>query len=208
MGVVYVLSNPAHESFVKIGIADDLEQRMKDLDNTSVPLPFRCEYAIEVDDNTSVEKLLHDTFDDHRVRPKREFFEIAPQRVIAAMKLTGGRNVTPKGDVETEDGGVEALNRAITRRSGFNFEQVGIPEGSEITYADDETITAKVLGGRFIEFEGEKTTTSAATLTLKHRDGFTWVAACGPEHWKYGDELLAERRFRFEREEEDRNSDD
>jgi len=55
MGIVYVLSNPAFDNYVKVGRTIDLEQRLKQLDNTSVPLPFRCVFAVEVDDEVSVE---------------------------------------------------------------------------------------------------------------------------------------------------------
>ena len=91
MAIVYVLSNPAFDKYVKVGKTVDLEQRLRQLDNTSVPLPFRCEFAIEVNDETKAEHLVHQAFADVRVRSKREFFEIDAQRVIAALKLTGGR---------------------------------------------------------------------------------------------------------------------
>ena len=55
MPIVYVLSNPAFEGYVKVGRTVDLEQRLRQLDNTSVPLPFRCEnaYGVAVRDNGS-----------------------------------------------------------------------------------------------------------------------------------------------------------
>ena len=49
-GIVYVLVNEAFDSYVKIGRTINLEQRLKQLDNTSVPLPFRCVFAVEVPD--------------------------------------------------------------------------------------------------------------------------------------------------------------
>ena len=48
MGIVYVLSNPAFDSYVKVGRTVDLEQRVRDLDKTNVPLPFRCVFAVGV----------------------------------------------------------------------------------------------------------------------------------------------------------------
>ena len=48
MGIVYVLSNAAYDKYVKIGCTGNLEKRLKYLDKTNVPLPFRCEYAIEI----------------------------------------------------------------------------------------------------------------------------------------------------------------
>ena len=73
-GTVYVLVNEAFDSYVKIGKTTNLEQRLKQLDNTSVPLPFRCVYAVEVPDMNTIERLAHSAFADHRVRNNREFF--------------------------------------------------------------------------------------------------------------------------------------
>ena len=95
-GIVYVLVNEAFDSYVKIGKTINLKQRLQSLDNTSVPLPFRCVYAIQVDDMDKIEKLAHGAFADHRTRSNREFFEIDPQRVISALQMTGGIEVTPK----------------------------------------------------------------------------------------------------------------
>ena len=85
LGVVYVIVNSAFENYVKISKTTNLQQRLRSLDNTSVPLPFRCLYAVEVDDENHVEHLLHQVFADHRTRTTREFFEVDAQRVIAAI---------------------------------------------------------------------------------------------------------------------------
>jgi len=60
--IVYILTNESMLGYVKIGKTTNLEKRLKDLDNTSTPLPFECVYAAEVDDMDTIEKLLHDTF--------------------------------------------------------------------------------------------------------------------------------------------------
>ena len=65
LGVVYVIVNSAFENYVKISKTTNLQQRLRSLDNTSVPLPFRCLYAVEVDDENHVEHLLHQVFADH-----------------------------------------------------------------------------------------------------------------------------------------------
>ncbi len=54
--IVYVLTNEAIEGWVKIGrTSTSVEQRIKELDNTSPPLPFQCFYAAEVTNATIVE---------------------------------------------------------------------------------------------------------------------------------------------------------
>jgi hypothetical protein len=84
--IVCVLINEAMPGYAKIGRTDNLEQRIRSLDNTSVPLPFECFYAARVNDAAFVEKQLHDAFADFRVRKNREYFEISPDRVVSALK--------------------------------------------------------------------------------------------------------------------------
>ncbi len=172
MAIVYVLSNPAFDRFVKVGRTGDMEQRLRSLDNSSVPLPFRCEFAIDVDDDVEAERLVHQAFADVRVRSNREFFEIDAQCVIAALRLTGGKEVTPKEDVAEDAEGLEALERTVARRKSFRFEDAQVFVGDVPVYARDESITATVVTDKRIEFEGQVTSLSGAALTLLHRDGY------------------------------------
>ena len=58
--IVYVLTNEAMDGMVKIGrTSTSVEQRIRELDNTSMPLPFQCFYAAEVHDSVVVEGKLH-----------------------------------------------------------------------------------------------------------------------------------------------------
>ena len=197
MGIVYVLNNPAFENYVKIGRTTNLEQRLKQLDNTSVPLPFRCVFAIEVDDANSVERLVHQTFADVRVRSTREFFEIDPQRVISALMLTNGRDVTPKKDIAEDDEGIEALERKVSKRRVYKFSDAHVNPGDILTYAKDDSISATVVSENKIEFEGETLSLSKAALKLLHREGYTWKQANGWVYWMKDGETLSERIDRF-----------
>lgn len=197
MGIVYVLSNPAFDNYVKVGRTIDLEQRLKQLDNTSVPLPFRCVFAVEVDDEVAVERLVHQAFADMRVRTTREFFEIDAQRVIAALKLTNGIDVTPKADIAEDAESIAALERTVGKRKTYNFSDAQVDIGDTLTYSKDENITAVVVADRKIEFEGETVSVSKAALTLLHREGYTWKQANGWAYWMKNGETLGERVARF-----------
>lgn len=200
MSIIYVLTNPAFEGYVKIGKTKDLKQRLRSLDNTSMPLPFRCAYAARVTNVDAAEKLLHDAFGDRRVRDNREFFEIDPMRVISALKLAGGKQVTPADDIAEDEAGVEAANRSTRVQARFNFEMVGIPVGSVLIYYDDDTVTATVHSRNKINFRGEVLSLSAAALVVIREAGFNWKTANGPSYWVYDGETLPERRARMERE--------
>ena len=197
MAIVYVLSNPAFDRYVKVGRTSDLEQRLRQLDNTSVPLPFRCEFAIEVDDEVEAERLVHQAFADVRVRSSREFFEVEPQRGIAALKLTGGKDITPKEDVAEDAEGIEALERTVAKRRSYSFDDAHVSVGDVLVYTRDESVTATVVADKKIEFEGEVTSLSRAALTLLHKDGYKWKQANGWAYWMKDGETMGERVERF-----------
>ena len=141
-GAIYILMNEAMPGYTKIGkTTSPVEQRMKELDTSGVPLPFECFYAAKVADVDFVERSLHDAFIDQRVRQRREFFRIAPERVKAALQLAALEDVTPRDDVVADADDQAALNKARTWRSPFNFRMVDIPPGSNLTFSKDATIS-------------------------------------------------------------------
>ncbi|KPA22692.1 hypothetical protein shim_09790 [Shimia sp. SK013] len=203
MAVVYVLVNPAFDNYVKIGRTANLEQRLRALDNTSVPLPFRCVYAVEVGDDAGVERLVHNAFADHRTRTGREFFEIDPQRVISALKLTNGRDVTPHRDIADDDEGLIALERAEGRRRIIGLYDVGLKAGDVLTFANDEQLTATVVSNKKVDFEGETQSISSSALRILNRTGYEWRTVNGWQYWQLDGETLSERRKRLEEEQSD-----
>lgn len=194
--IVYILINEAMQGYCKVGRTIDLEQRMRSLDNTSVPLPFECFYACTVLDAVFVEKQLHEAFGDNRVRSNREWFEIAPERVASALRIAQIEDVTPNKDYVENDDDQKALNRARERRSTFNFEMVGIPIGAILTFVNKPEVTSRVLDNRRVEFNGENLSiTKAAQIVLGHNRPIQ-----GPLYWEYEGETLVERRMRMEQE--------
>lgn len=207
-GIVYCLTNPAMPDYVKIGRTTNLEQRLKQLDSTSVPLPFEVVYAIEVDIPEEVEKLLHDAFADHRTRSTREFFMIDALRIRSAMRLAGGRDVTPTEDIVEDAESQKALDQGRARRAAFNFQMVGLEPGAQLYFDTKysnpaaELITATVASHNRIIFEGEETSLSTSALIIYERQGVAPKsrAVQGPTAWYYNGETLTERRHRMELE--------
>ncbi len=207
VGIVYCLRNAAMPGYVKIGFTiSDLETRMRQLDTTGVPLPFECVYALEVNEPRTKEQLLHKVFDRTRVRASREFFEIGQQHVEAAMRLMGGKDVTPYGDVVVDEESRQALDKARKRKSNFNFDMVGIKPGTVLHFSRDETITCTVTGSRAVMFDGQELSISQAALqafrrvaavdTYYHRPDASGVT--GPLYWELDGESMSDRRLRME----------
>lgn len=199
--IIYILINEAMPGYVKIGKTNNnLEQRVKELSaSTSVPLPFTVFYACKVKDANFVEHQLHDAFDNNRINPRREFFQIAPERVVAALKLAELEDITPKSDLIDTAEDKEAHRKAVDRRERFNFELADIPVGSEIYFGRDETKKAKVVNlhhVKSIQFNGEITSLSDSARKIL---GYNYGIA-GTDYWMYEGETLDERRRRLESE--------
>jgi len=95
--VVYLLTNNCMPGWVKIGRTNQIERRLKDLYNTSVPLPFIREDCIETrteQDSRELERSIHniiDTIDPDRRKNtearKREFFKMTPEEAKNVFML-------------------------------------------------------------------------------------------------------------------------
>lgn len=84
-GIIYVVTNDIMPGLIKIGVTSDLNARLKSLYNSSVPHPFDCYYAAEVNDVMWVEDYLHKLFLDDRVSMHREFFTTDPEKVVRVI---------------------------------------------------------------------------------------------------------------------------
>jgi len=192
------------EGMVKIGrTTTSVEQRIKELDNTSLPLPFQCFYAAEVGNSALVEGKLHRIFSDKRIRTNREFFRVDANQVREAIQLAELKDVTPRGDVVVDASDVQALQKAVAseeRRTRLRFTELAIPVGSVLTFAKDSNITCTVVTDGRVEFEGQVLSPSASALIVVRRMGYQWTAVSGSDYWEFDGETLAARRLRLEDE--------
>lgn len=90
MGVIYILTNPSFPKYVKIGYADDVEKRLRELNRTEcIPFAFRLYAYYEVNERLTDLKL-HDMID--KINPslrsvdtfngkprKKEFYQMSKE---------------------------------------------------------------------------------------------------------------------------------
>ena len=127
------------------------------------------------------------------------------------MRLTGGRDVTPKSDVVVDDESGRALDDSRKRREKFNFDMVGSTPGTVLHFRpngdsnDDHppAWTATVHSRKKIVFEGAETSLTAAANEIRSRLGLPTLWTSAAHSWYVGDESLGERRERMEREDDD-----
>lgn len=86
LGYVYILTNPSfREDWVKIGKTTNMEERLRTLYNTSLPLPFEVFATMKTSKYNEAEKLVHhyiERFTNLRIEKKREFFNVKPEEVL------------------------------------------------------------------------------------------------------------------------------
>jgi len=170
--IVYVLTNPAMPGLVKIGKTTQLEvdDRMKQLYGTGVPVPFDCAFACQVRDATEVEKALHLAFGTTRINPNREFFRVEPERIIAILRLLKVDDVTRQVEATIESD-VTAVDRQSaqtlkeSRRPRMNFHELGIPDGS-VLISKDGNHQAVVVGEKKVNYDGENCSLTSATRKM------------------------------------------
>ena len=87
-GLVYILTNPAFKTYyIKIGFTTDLNTRLDDLYNTSVPRRFEVYAIMKTPKFKQAEKMLHAAFKASRIGDDREFFMLKPEEALEQMKI-------------------------------------------------------------------------------------------------------------------------
>jgi hypothetical protein len=170
--IVYVLSNPAMPDLVKIGKTnrDSIDKRLKELFTTSVPVPFECEYACEVEDSIKVENALHIAFGPYKINPKREFFKIETEQAIVILKVMSKKDITSNVQKEVNKSYSKSDKEAgerlkIQRRPPLDFYQMGINNGEKLEYLQDD-INVTVVGKKKVNLNGKEVSLTAATREL------------------------------------------
>ncbi len=191
-GIVYVLTNPAMPGIVKIGrtTRGSIDVRLAELYSTGVPVPFECAFAGRVADETRVERAFHLAFGPYRINPKREFFQIDPAQAIALLELMVSEDVTPELRAEADEVDADSrkgANRLKERRPRMNFEDMGIPVGSTLEFAQGD-VTCEVTGPRHVSHDGEECSLTALTQRLLGKD----YAVQPSPYWSYESRRLSE----------------
>ncbi len=135
VGHVYVISNVGSfgDGVFKIGMSRRLEpmDRVKELEDASVPFPFDVHLMIGCDDAPALENALHREFTHQRVNRvnlRKEFFRVTLTDIVAAVERHHGR-VEYTADAEaieyrnsqlTTDAELDVMERAFLKFTQVN----------------------------------------------------------------------------------------
>ena len=203
-GIVYILTNPCLEGWVKIGMTErnDIERRLRELNSpANIPLSYRCYAVYEVDNPLEVERRIHNIIDriDSSLRAReqlnngrireREFFKISPETAYSVFKdiailrhdMDKLKQLAPTPDQAQE----EEIAESRTKRSNNSFQLLGIAVDDKIAFLYDDSIVAKVQNEKNkIEYEGHiYSVTALACKILVEKYG--WAENLHVNGWRF-----------------------
>ncbi|NVK30122.1 MAG: GIY-YIG nuclease family protein [Gammaproteobacteria bacterium] len=193
--IIYILTNEAMPGLVKVGKTDrNVEHRLRELYNTSIPVPFECFHASVVPKAKNVERRIHRAFDRFRVNQNREFFEIEPEAIAEILAMVELQDATPQDNIVEVSSDISALKRLEERAERFSFKMLDIEPGTVLTLSKDETIHCEVVDNHKVRYSDEVMSLSAAALAALKTIGYEWKAAQGAAHWMYQNRTLKDIR--------------
>lgn len=207
-GVIYILTNPSFPDYIKIGYADDMEKRLKQLNRSeTIPFAFRV-YATYSVNSRLTDRELHRLIDtlnpdlrtietfDGKERVK-EFYAMSAEDAYELLSCIAKISGTEDRLQRMQPEGHEILDQKIAdevketaRRGPFRFSMCNIHPGEKISYIDDPSITPTVIDDRHIEWDRETTSLSALAQKLK---GFSY-AVQGTLYFTYNGKKLDDLR--------------
>lgn len=217
MGYIYILTNPSFPEYVKIGYANDVKQRLDELNRSSaVPFAFRVYATYEVDSALSDKRLhaildklnpdLRSTEEINGKKRVREFYAMPPEDAFAILEaiaeINGYKHRLKKWKATVTEQQEEEIAQAIEeehreRLSVFAFSKcnIGIGEQVEFCYSGSpySGILCPVVDDKHVEYNGQ---TWSLTALAKHLLGVSWATA-GPRYFKYKGEWLIDIRRRL-----------
>lgn len=224
-GIVYILTNPSLDGWVKIGMStrNNIDERLADLNSpANIPLSYRAYAVYEVENPKEVEKHIHNLFDiideslharetlsSGRIR-EREFFRISPERAFAVFRIvsllrkdeSSLKLITPNAEQIEE----EQIAEQTSRRPPFKFSMINMPVGTELHFIHDDSCICitKDLNNK-IEFEENEYSLSAlATKLLVDKCGRSGdYTVQGPKYFTHQGQTLSDLRKIQERVEVD-----
>lgn len=204
-GVIYILTNPSFKEYVKIGYADNIEQRLQQLNRSEcIPFAFRVYATYEVDSRLSDLKI-HSIID--KLNPNlrsidnfngqkrvREFYAMSPEDAYSILEAIAQihnrvdklKLIEPNNEEKLDEQVAEEIQiECRSRASNFTFSEMQIPIGAVLEYCNDSTITCTVVDERRVKYKDEVTflTSLANKLVGKRVNG-------GPRYFKYKGALL------------------
>lgn len=164
-GIIYVMST-AVEGLIKIGITDNFERRMGQLESNGYRnvAGLKRQFAIEVENYEEKEILLDDMFEKSRLGTT-ELFSLDLNKTIQLLSCFEGKQIYPLGEMKEEV--FERVTEAVQNSE--------IPDGTYV-YEVKNQLDGKLYKGTMLVEKGKLTLKVGSTLAPLTVDGTNvWI---------------------------------
>lgn len=203
-GVIYILTNPSFPEYVKIGYADNMEQRLRQLNNSEcTPFAFRVYATYEVENRLTdlklhslIDKLNPDLRSIDTVEGKkrvREFYAMTPEDAYEILEAIAGihgfedRLVKWKMTKQQKEAEETADEIKRSKAAPFRFSMCNLGPGDKIEYCNNPDLDIEIVDDKHVTYEGETyTLTGLARLLLGNREAHV----PGPKYFKHNGKWL------------------
>ena len=209
-GVIYILKNPSFPDYIKIGYADNIEQRLQQLNNSEcTPFAFRVYATYEVESRLSdlkihaiIDKLNPNlrSIDNYNGKKRvREFYAMPAEDAYSILEAIAEiHNCTDrlkKWELSQEELQAEKIAEEVNlekqaRSANFLFTDFEIPVGAVLEHIDNPDITCTVVDERRIEYKGKTMYITPFAKLISGKDYITKGPKYLVEHFKYNGKLL------------------
>ena len=185
----------AVSGLIKIGQTgtNNYQERMRNLEANGYynVAGLKRFFAIELEDYTEKETLLHDIFNKHQVG-ERELFALDQELIRQLLLSFKGKVIYPENIDQEKEFDIVSNVRRESRL--FSFYKKGLKNGDVIVFKDDATITAKIVGEREVEYEGQVWKLSPLTYKLyeERKELNESGSYAGADYFKYNGKRLRE----------------
>ena len=207
VGAIYILKNPSFPDYIKIGYADDVYSRLKQLnDKSAVPFAFRLYAYYEVATRLSdikihemIDKLnpnLRSIDDIEGKKRIREFYAMDAEEAYSILESIATINGLEKNLHKvkpTNEESAEEKEANIVRLEAFKFSMCGLKEGAELEFINDSSKKCYVVSEKKVKYEEEEYSLSALAQKLLDKP----YQVAGPHYFKYNGEILSDLRERL-----------
>lgn len=185
-GTAFILTNDAMPGFARVEFTtkDDVANKIRKINGSDLPIPFRLYFAAKVNDCGLLDRNLHYLFADHCDTRTSSFFRINPDLLRAAIELAA----TAVVKFTDEELGIAPEMRARMEQirathDASRFGAFSAQADSVLHFSKDTTITCTVLGNGLVQYDGDAITPAEATLRALQQIGFDWAEVSATDYW-------------------------
>lgn len=154
-GIIYVMTT-AVSGLIKIGKTktEQFQKRMRFLEENgyyNVSGLKRC-FAIELDNYSDKELLLHEIFGKHQVA-ESELFALDVGLIQQLLLSFEGQVIYPEEINKDKD--FKEITKVRKQGTLFSFYKKGLKNGEKLTFTGDRNIEVKIAGEREVEYCGQ-----------------------------------------------------